>query len=76
MDVIIHALEKIGKRYDYIVILQYTSPYRNNNLIDDMIKYTIDNDYKQVVSVKQLKKEPNYIYYKGDDNHLVPLTGK
>jgi CMP-N-acetylneuraminic acid synthetase len=40
-----------------------------------MISEIIDNDYKQLVSVKKLKKEANFIYYKDSDNNLVPISG-
>jgi CMP-N,N'-diacetyllegionaminic acid synthase len=75
MDVIIHALNNI-KGYDYLVLLQPTSPFRHDGLIDDMISEIVDNDYNQLVSVKRLKKEPSFLYYKGDDGKLVPLTGE
>lgn len=75
MDVILHALE-IVNGYDYLVLLQPTSPFREEGVIDKMISTTIDESYEQLVSVSKMKKEPNFIYYKGKYNELIPITGK
>jgi N-acylneuraminate cytidylyltransferase len=75
MDVIIHALNEI-KGYDYLVLLQPTSPFRHDGLIDKMISEIVDNNYEQLVSVKKLKKESNFLYYKDSDNRLLPISGE
>ena len=75
MDVIIHTLNKI-KGYDYLVLLQPTSPFRHDGLIDKMISEIVDNNYEQLVSVKKLKKESNFLYYKDSDNRLLPISGE
>lgn len=75
MDVILHTLDMI-KGYDYLVLLQPTSPFREEGVIDKMISIIIDEYYDQLVSVSKMKKEPNFIYYKSKDNELVPVTGE
>lgn len=75
IEVICHALSKI-EGYDYLVLLQPTSPFRSNGILDEMIMKIIDDDIKQLVSVKQLKKESHFIYERDKDNYLVPLSGE
>lgn len=75
MDVILHTLNII-KGYDYLVLLQPTSPFREEDVIDKMISTIVDEDYEQLVSVSKMKKEPNFIYYKGKNNELIPITGE
>lgn len=54
MDVIIHALEnlkRIGQSYDYIVLLQPTSPLRQAEDIDGAIRFLSEKQKKAVISV-------------------------
>lgn len=57
-DVIIHVinkLEKIGKRYDYFVLLQPTTPLRNENHIKESVDTLIENNANSVVSICELE---------------------
>lgn len=60
--VLLHALdfyEKLGKRYDAVLLLQPTSPFRRNEDISGaMEKY--DSDVDMVVSVKSASSNPYY----------------
>lgn len=62
MDVILHALNNITEVYDYLLLLQPTSPFRQSWHIDNIIKEIIDNKAKSIVSVTQSKKHPAYMY--------------
>lgn len=50
VDTIIN-LEKIGKKYDYFVLLQPTSPLRNFNHIKEAIDLMLDEKLNSVISV-------------------------
>lgn len=58
-DVILHALNWFQKReenYDYVVLLESTSPLRETNDIDECVKLLIDNESaKSIVSVSKLE---------------------
>jgi N-acylneuraminate cytidylyltransferase len=59
-----------GKRYDVIVILQPTSPFRNGTHIKealDLFKFDLD----LVVSVYQTNANPYYVLYESDDNGFL-----
>lgn len=59
-----------GKKYDVIVILQPTSPFRNGTHIKealDLFKFDLD----LVVSVYQTKANPYYVLYESDENGFL-----
>tara|TARA_R110000751_G_scaffold179089_4_gene285196 strand:+ start:605 stop:1294 length:690 start_codon:yes stop_codon:yes gene_type:complete len=73
-DVILHALEQYklsnGKEPDVIILLQPTSPFRNQNHIKEALslyKETLD----MVVSVKETNANPYYILFEEDDNKFL-----
>lgn len=78
MQVILHAINEIEAydQFDYLLLLQPTSPFRKVTSIDKAIKVCIDNEYQMIVSVGQSKKSPNHMYYKGEDKKLIPVLGK
>lgn len=55
-NVVKHAIKKIKKNYDYVMILQPTSPLRRGIDIDKSIKLIINNNYKCVISTFFSKK--------------------
>ena len=56
--VVLHALAKMQEKYDYIVILQPTSPLRNSSDIDAMITELYDKDMEGIVSVCPCEHSP------------------
>ncbi|WP_417535290.1 cytidylyltransferase domain-containing protein [Methylophaga sp.] len=74
MDVVMHALGQIEETYDYLLLLQPTSPFRTTSHIDRIIEHTIDTETKVVVSVTQSKKHPAFMYTL-EENKLCPVLG-
>lgn len=62
MDVIFHALDQIKEQYDYLLLLQPTSPFRRTQQIDSIIRQGIDNKSKMTVSVTETKKHPAFMF--------------
>ncbi len=73
MDVIEHAIASLSERFDYLLLLQPTSPFRTATDIDDFIEYAIASGAEIAVSVSKLKKHPMYMYYI-ENGHLVPFV--
>jgi N-acylneuraminate cytidylyltransferase len=75
-DVIVHAINWYldeGVKYDYIVLLQPTSPFRKNGDIDKMITQAISSKADLVVSVKKSESNPYYVLFEEDKNgYLKP----
>jgi CMP-N,N'-diacetyllegionaminic acid synthase len=62
VDVILHALENIKSKYDYLILLQPTSPFRRTKDIDGIIESTVKSGSEVMASVARLKTHPMFIY--------------
>lgn len=61
IDAVIHTineLKKQGKNYDYLVILQPTSPLRRVEHIDGIIKECLDDDLSGMLSIHKIEYNP------------------
>jgi CMP-N-acetylneuraminic acid synthetase len=72
MDVIVHALENLTEQYDYLLLLQPTSPFRTVAQIDAIIEQSIGTEADVTVSVTESKKNPAFMYTL-DGNKLLPV---
>lgn len=61
-DVVVHSIEflesECEEKYDYIILLQPTSPLRTTKHIDEAISVCIDNNKESLVSVKEVSENP------------------
>ena len=62
MDVIMHAMDALAVQYDYLLLLQPTSPFRDTVHINGIIEQAIDSDSDMMISVARLKKHPAFMY--------------
>ncbi|CAL7889495.1 acylneuraminate cytidylyltransferase family protein [Fusobacterium necrophorum] len=61
IDCIVHAvdsLKKMGEEYDYVVILQCTSPLRKAWHIDEAIEMIVESKETSLVSVSEVEEHP------------------
>lgn len=72
IDTILHAIKQCPG-YDYIILLQPTSPLRTSEDIDDFISYFINQNVNACVSVCEPSKSPYWMYQLGTSNNLIPL---
>ncbi len=61
-DVLFHALEALSEPYDYIVLLQATSPFRTGADIDACVRTCIAEDVPACVSVTRVSKPLEWFY--------------
>lgn len=57
-DTLVHTLQNTSPRYDYIVLLQPTSPLRGSNHIDEAIEMLISKNADAVISVCPVDHSP------------------
>ena len=62
IDVIMHALSVVEEKYDYLLLLQPTSPFRTSGQIDGAIERIVDSRARMLVSVAKLRKHPMFMY--------------
>lgn len=70
IDCVIHALDELkkqGKEFDYMLLLQPTSPLRRTEHIDGMISWMIDAGYENAVSVTHIPYNPILMRNKSAD---------
>jgi len=69
IDVVIHALSELPG-YEYVVLLQPTSPLRTSSDIDAAFKTMRDNDAQACVSITEVEQSPYWMYQLSDDGRL------
>lgn len=74
VDVLCHAVEAAGGDYDYVVLLQPTSPLREADDIDAAIELCIERAVPSVVSLAEATKSPYWMYQMESDGGLVPVV--
>ena len=58
MDALFHVIENMQEDYDYIVLLQPTSPLRNAKDIDGAIEYLFEKEAQSIVSICEMEHSP------------------
>ena len=79
IEPVIHAIKSINKQYDYVILLQPTSPLRNSEDIDASLKLCISYNYKACVSVVNVSQHPYLMHSVNKKNELTSFiknTGK
>jgi CMP-N,N'-diacetyllegionaminic acid synthase len=71
---VIHALDSVQEAYDYVVLLQPTSPFRTAEDIDAAVELCAGSDAPSVVSVAPTKSSPHWMYYLRDDCSMTPVV--
>ena len=71
MEVVFHALENLSEKFDYIVLLQITSPLRNEQDIDTCLENCEEsNIYNACVSLCGLEKSPDWMFTLSEENTI------
>jgi CMP-N,N'-diacetyllegionaminic acid synthase len=76
LDVVLHALDWLkanGESFDYVMLLQPTSPLRLSEDIDSAINVAVASLPAAVISVNELHQHPYFTRVMDDDGVLSPL---
>ena len=73
IEPVLHAIETLPEKYDYVVMLQPTSPLRKAGDIDGCIECCIQNGAPACVSVTQPDHNPYWMFAIGKEGQLKPL---
>lgn len=74
VDPVLHVMEAIKPdSFDYIVLLQPTSPLRTVEDIDGCIAACLDADLPCVISVTEADKSPYYMFNMAQDGLMSPV---
>jgi len=72
VDVATHCIESLRESYDYLVLLQPTSPMRTSADIDEALQYCLSNSASSCASVSDACKHPAWCFYLDQSSRLVP----
>lgn len=70
---VLHAIETLKEKYDYVVLLQPTSPLRKVEDIDGCIELCVLKSAKSCVSVTEPDKSPYWMYLLDEKDRLHPI---
>jgi len=70
---VLHAVGALEEQYDYLVLLQPTSPFRNAEDIDEAIRRCIEGGAGSCVSVTESEKHPAWMFYLTNEKKLMPV---
>lgn len=73
MDPLFHALKELPD-YDYVVLLQPTSPLRTTEDIDSCIEQLLNPETPACVSVTESDKSPYWMYTINEDGLMKPFV--
>lgn len=74
VDPVLHAVEALRpESYDYVVLLQPTSPLRLVEDIDGAIERCLDNDWPCLISVTEPEKSPYYVFTLDQGGVMSPV---
>lgn len=73
IEPVLHAIRSLAEKFDYIVLLQPTSPLRTAADIDACVKRCLDGAYQSCVSVAEAEQSPYWMFLQGEKGHIKPL---
>lgn len=74
VPVIEHALQAINAPFDFVVLLQPTSPLRIADDIDLCIETCLNTGAPAAVTVCESKKSPHWMYHLSDGRKMTPVV--
>lgn len=72
-DVLLHAHDHSGSTFDYVVLLQATSPLRTSQDIDSCIRLCLDSKAPAALTMVKAAKPPQWMYRLDAQQRPVPL---
>ena len=75
-DAILHALEALTEKYDYVALLQPTSPLRLAEDLDGCIRLCIEREAPFAFTIVEPASNPNLSFYLKSDGQLEPQSGE
>lgn len=73
IDTVLHAITNINVMYDYVLLLQCTSPLRTTNDIDGCLEFCIEAKANSCVSVAETIERPFWMYTIDNEQRLKQL---
>jgi N-acylneuraminate cytidylyltransferase len=73
IEPVLHAINTLKEKYDYVVLLQPTSPLRQVDDIDGCIEACVSSNAPSCVSVTEVNQHPHWMYTIEEADYLSPI---
>lgn len=73
LETVLHALQSLAEDYEYLVLLQPTSPLRTSEDIDGCIRMCHSHNAPSCAAVCQPRQSPYWMFSRNQEGYLVPL---
>lgn len=73
---VIHALETLPENYDFVVLLQPTSPLRESQDIEAAVQLCLESSAPACVGVVESAQSPYWMFTRADNCRLTPLMAR
>jgi N-acylneuraminate cytidylyltransferase len=74
VDPVLHTIESLApEQYDYVVLMQPTSPLRTKADIDGAIELCLENGWPCCISVTETEKSPYYMFQMDENARMTPV---
>jgi CMP-N,N'-diacetyllegionaminic acid synthase len=74
VDVVIDAVNRCPG-FDFVVLLQPTSPLRTTEDIDNALQFVMENNATSCISIVQSRSNPHWMYYRNSKHELTQVLG-
>lgn len=74
-DAILHVLDRLDQGFDYIVLLQPTSPLRRPEDIDGCLERCLQSGAPSCLTVTRQEKSPAWMFRLDGDGRMTPVLG-
>jgi len=76
IEPVLHAIGALNEKYDYVVLLQPTSPLRKAIHIDEAIDFLYDKKAGSVVGIREARESPYWMFTMKPNSTLTQLLPK
>lgn len=77
VDPVLHAVEALApEQYDYVVLMQPTSPLRTVADIDGCIQACLDHGWPCLITVTEAEKSPYYMFQMDEGARMTPVISQ
>ena len=73
IEPVLHAINTLEHKYDYVMLLQPTSPLRSDEDIDECINFFMDRKAPACVSVSEVAHSPYWMYRVDEQMQMSPF---
>lgn len=73
MTPVLYTIDTLAEKYEYVVLLQVTSPLRTVEDIDGCIEWCIKHQANSCMAISEVSENPYWMFTIGQDNQLTKL---